>query len=274
MKLYKPTTPSRRHAMGYDFSQLSKDRPLKSLTSYLKRSFGRNNKGRITSKYRGGGQKNLYRYIDFLQEKLNIPAKVVALEYDPNRTTRIARLHYADGEKRYILAPQDLSVGDLVVASEKGQVKSGNRMKLKNIPQGTIVHNIEIFPFQGGKMVRSAGSGATVLASDKGYVQLVMPSSEIRMVSEECFASIGQLSNMEHSSIVLGKAGRTRWLGRRPKVRGTVMNPVDHPYGGGEGKQGRGTRRPKTAQGKVTGGRKTRNKKKKSKKFIMRRRMK
>lgn len=272
MKNYRPTTPSRRHMMGYDFSQLTKIEPLKSLKHSFKRSVGRNNGGLITSKYRGGGAKRLYRDIDFKQEKINVPAKVVAIEYDPNRTARIARLHFADGEKRYILSAQDMKVGDTVMTVEKGPLKPGYRMKLKNIPQGTIVHNIEPFPGRGGKMVRSAGSGATVLASDRGHVQLVMPSSEIRMVSEECYASIGQLSNAEHNSIFLGKAGRSRWLGRRPKVRGTVMNPVDHPYGGGEGRQGRGTRRPKTAQGKITGGRKTRNKKKKSGKFIVRRR--
>jgi len=259
---------------GYDFSQLTKIEPLKRFTSFSHRAVGRNNKGRVTSHYRGGGVKRLYREIDFKQNKFDIPSVVAALEYDPNRTSRIARLHFADGEKRYILAPQDLKVGDTIITSEKGQLKPGNRMKLKNIPQGTTVYNIELFPGQGGKAVRSAGSGATVLASDKGYVQLVMPSSEIRMVSEECYASIGQVSNAEHSSIVLGKAGRSRWLGRRPKVRGTVKNPVDHPYGGGEGKQGRGTRRPKTATGKITGGRKTRNKKKKSGKFVVRRRTK
>jgi large subunit ribosomal protein L2 len=274
LKQYNPTTPSRRRMKGYDFSRLTKIEPLKPFTFSYHRAVGRNNKGRITSHYRGGGVKRLYRQIDFRQNKLNIPAKVVAIEYDPNRTTRIARLHFADGEKRYILAPQDLSINDSVIISDKNSLRPGNRMKLKYIPQGTLVHNIELFPGGGGKMVRSAGSAATVLASDRGYVQLVMPSSEIRMVSENCFASIGQLSNAEHSTVVLGKAGRSRWLGKRPKVRGTVKNPVDHPYGGGEGRQGRGTRRPKTMQGKITGGRKTRNKKKKSSKFIVRRRMK
>lgn len=274
MKSYAPTTPSRRHMKGYDFSRLSKAAPLKSATKGLKRSWGRNNKGRITSKYRGGGNKRLYREIDFKQMKLDVPGKVFSIEYDPNRTTRIARVNYADGDKKYILAPQDLKTGDDIIAAEKAPLRPGNRMKLKNIPQGSMVHNIELRPGQGGKIVRSAGSGATVLASEGGYVQLVMPSSETRMISGESYASIGQLSNMEHSSIVLGKAGRTRWLGRRPKVRGTAMNPVDHPYGGGEGRQGRGTRRPKTAQGKITGGRKTRNKKKKSNKFIIRRRIK
>lgn len=274
MKSYAPTTPSRRHMKGYDFSQLTRTAPLKSATRGLKRSWGRNNKGRITSKYRGGGHRRSYREIDFKQMKLNVPGIVFSVEYDPNRTTRIARVNYADGDKRYILAPQELKVKDEIVTAEKAPLKPGNRMKLKNIPQGSMVHNIELRPGQGGKLVRSAGSGATVLASEGGYVQLVMPSSETRMISGESYASIGQLSNMEHSSIVLGKAGRKRWLGRRPKVRGTAMNPVDHPYGGGEGRQGRGTRRPKTAQGKITGGRKTRNKKKKSNKFIIRRRIK
>jgi large subunit ribosomal protein L2 len=257
---------------GYDFSNLTKVEPLKSLKSGFKRSYGRNNGGLITSKRRGGGAKRLFRDVDFKQKKFDVPANVFSIEYDPNRTARIARLHYKDGDKRYIIAAEELKVGDSVVTAEKAPLRPGNRMKLKNIPQGTMVHNIELRPSQGGKIVRSAGSGATVLASDAGYVQLVMPSSEIRMVSEECFASIGQVSNAQHFNIVLGKAGRTRWLGRRPKVRGTAMNPVDHPHGGGEGRQGRGTRRPKTAQGKITGGRKTRNKKKKTGKFILRRR--
>ncbi|MBI4158383.1 MAG: 50S ribosomal protein L2 [Candidatus Yanofskybacteria bacterium] len=274
MKHYSPTTPSRRHMTGYDFSRLSKIEPLKSATKGLIRSWGRNNKGRITSKYRGGGAKRSYREIDFKQDKINVPGKVFSIEYDPNRTTRIARINYADGDKRYILAPQDLKARDEIITAEKAPLRSGNRMKLKNIPQGSLVHNVELRPGQGGKLIRSAGSGATVLASEGGYVQLIMPSSETRIISGECYASVGQLSNMEHSSIVLGKAGRTRWLGRRPKVRGTAMNPVDHPYGGGEGRQGRGTRRPKTAQGKITGGRKTRNKKKKSSIFIIRRRIK
>jgi len=272
VKSYNPTTPSRRHMKGYDFSRLSKIAPLKSLTKMVGKSTGRNNQGRITSPHRGGGAKRLFREIDFLQNKYNVPGKVSAIEYDPNRTARIARIVFADGEKRYILAPELLEVGDTIIISDKAPLKPGNRMKLKNIPQGSMVYNVELFPGQGGKIIRSAGSGATVLASEGGYVQLVMPSSEIRNVSEECYASIGQVSNAEHSTINLGKAGRSRWLGRRPKVRGTAMNPVDHPYGGGEGRQGRGTRRPKTAHGKITGGRKTRNKKKKSNKFVIRRR--
>lgn len=274
MKSYNPTTPSRRQMKGYDFSQLTKIDPLKSLKKGFHKKVGRNNQGRITAHHRGGGVKRLYREIDFKQDKFNVPGKVFAIEYDPNRTTRIARIHFADGEKRYILAPQDLKIGDTVITSEKAPLKPGNRIKLKNISQGTTVHNIELFPNQGGKIVRSAGGGAMVLANEAGYVQLVMPSSETRMISGESYASIGQLSNSEHNLINLGKAGKSRWLGRRPKVRGTAMNPVDHPYGGGEGRQGRGTRRPKTAQGKITGGRKTRNKKKKSGKFIIRRRIK
>ncbi|KKR07332.1 MAG: 50S ribosomal protein L2 [Parcubacteria group bacterium GW2011_GWC1_39_29] len=274
MKNYNPTTPSRRHMKGYDFSGLTKIAPLKSKKYGIVKSTGRNSSGIVTSYHRGGGVKRLFREIDFKQLKLDVPAKVFSIEYDPNRTARIARLHFIDGDKRYIIAPEGLKVGDPVIVSEKAPIKLGNRMKLKNIPQGTIVHNVELFPGQGGKTVRSAGSGATVLASDVGMIHLVMPSSEVRMVSENCYASIGQVSNQEHGTVVLGKAGRSRWLNKRPKVRGTAMNPVDHPYGGGEGRQGRGTRRPKTRQGKITGGHKTRNRKKKSSKFVVRRRIK
>jgi large subunit ribosomal protein L2 len=274
MKKYNPTTPSRRHATGYDFSNLAKIAPLKSKKYGIVKSTGRNSSGIITSYHRGGGVKRLFREIDFKQLKTDVSAKVFAIEYDPNRTARIARLHFIDGDKRYIIAPEGLKAGDSVIVSEKAPIRLGNRMKLKNIPQGTIVHNVELFPGQGGKTVRSAGSGATVLASDAGMIHLVMPSSEVRMVSENCYASIGQVSNQEHGTVILGKAGRSRWLNKRPKVRGTAMNPVDHPYGGGEGRQGRGTRRPKTRQGKVTGGHKTRNRKKKSSKFVIRRRIK
>jgi large subunit ribosomal protein L2 len=259
---------------GYDFSDLTKIAPLKSATFGRFRSVGRNNQGRITSMHRGGGVKRLYRDVDFKQNKLDIPAKVAAIEYDPNRTARIARLHYRDGEKRYILAPVGMAVGDTILTSERTPVRPGNRMKLKNIAQGTTVHNIELKPGRGGQIVRSAGGGAAVLAHDEGLTQIQLPSSEMRMVNGECFASVGQLSNAEHNLVWLGKAGRSRWLGRRPKVRGTAKNPVDHPYGGGEGRQGRGTRRPKTMHGKVTGGHKTRNPKKKSNKFIVRRRIK
>jgi len=259
---------------GYDFSNLTKIAPLKSLTAGNHRAVGRTNTGRITSMHRGGGVKRLYRSIDFRQTKFDIPAKVAAIEYDPNRTARIARLHYADGEKRYILAPQDLKAGDSVITSAQAPLRIGNRLQLRNIPQGTIVHNVELHPGKGGQIVRSAGSGAMVLANEGDWVQIQLPSSEMRRVSGNAYASVGQLSNAEHAKIWLGKAGRSRWLGRRPKVRGTAMNPVDHPYGGGEGKQGRGTRRPKTRHGKITGGHKTRDPKKKSGKFIMRRRIK
>jgi len=274
MKDYKPTTPSRRHMQGYDFTGLTTNAPLKALTFGLHKPVGRNNQGRVTSMHRGGGVKRLYRMIDFKQTLRDVPAKVAALEYDPNRTARIALLHYANGAKAYILAPQGLAAGDTVITAPSTPVRPGNRMQLGNMPQGTLVHNIELHPGRGGQIVRSAGSAATVLAHDAGLTQLVLPSSETRLVNSLCFASIGQLSNAEHALIWLGKAGRSRKLGRRPKVRGTAKNPVDHPYGGGEGRQGRGTRRPKTMHGKTTGGHKTRNKKKKSGKFIMRRRTK
>lgn len=272
MKTYKPTTPSRRHARAYDFSGITKIKPMKSLTAGFHKKVGRNNHGRITGPHRGGGVKRRFRDIDFKQQKFEVPAKVAAIEYDPNRTARIARLHYVDGDRRYILASLELKEGDTVVTSEKAPIRPSNRMKLKNIPQGTMVHNVELHPGRGGMVVRSAGSAATVMAIDGKLVQLQMPSSEVRIFPGDSYASIGRVSNQEHSSIKLGKAGRSRWLGRRPKVRGTAKNPNDHPYGGGEGRQGRGTRRPKTATGKVTGGRKTRDAKKKSNKFIVRRR--
>ena len=259
---------------GYDFTGLTKAAPLKALTAGFHKSVGRNNQGRITSMHRGGGVKRLYRIIDFKQVLRDVPAKVAALEYDPNRTSRIALLYYANGARAYILAPQGLAVGDTVTCAPLTPVRPGNRTQLKNMPQGTMVHNIELSPGRGGQIVRSAGAGAAVLAHDGGLTQLVLPSSETRLVNGECYASIGQLSNAEHSLIWLGKAGRSRKLGRRPKVRGTAKNPVDHPYGGGEGRQGRGTRKPKTMHGKVTGGHKTRNPKKKSGIFIMHRRTK
>ena len=260
--------------MGYDFSNLSKIEPLKKLMAGFKRDKGRNNQGRITTRHRGGGAKRLYRLIDFKQDKMNVPAKVFSIEYDPNRTVRIARLHYADGEKRYILAPEDLKVGDEIIVSERTKLEPGNRMKLKNIPQGTVIHNIELHPGRGGQVVKSAGSSATVLAHEGEYVQIVLPSSEVRRFHGNVMASIGQLSNQEHSSIKIGKAGRNRHLGWRPAVRGTAMNPVDHPHGGGEGRQGIGLKYPKTPWGKHALGVKTRNKKKKSGKFIVRRRKK
>ncbi|MEK7659482.1 MAG: 50S ribosomal protein L2 [Patescibacteria group bacterium] len=273
MKIYKPITPGRRQMTGYDFSGLTKTRPLKSLTKNFKRSFGRANVGRITSRHLGGGHKKLYRLIDFKQNKIDIPAKVSTIEYDPYRSSRVALIIYADGEKRYILLPDGLKVGEKIQSfSGKGNLDTGNRMKLKFIPQGTLVHNIELNPGQGGKMARSAGSSAQVLTQDTKYTQLKMPSGEIRMVLSESRASIGQISNPEHIHISLGKAGRSRWLGKRPKVRGSAMNPVDHPHGGGEGRQGIGLPGPKTPWGKPARGKRTRKKKKKSSGLIIKRR--
>lgn len=258
---------------GYDFRGLSKAEPLKSLTFKIKKSFGRANNGRITSGHRGAGHKRLYRLIDFRQDKIDIPAWVKTIEYDPNRSARIALIVYQDGEKRYILSPDGLKIGSEVQTfSAKGNLETGNRMKLKYIPQGTLVHNVELNPGQGGKIVRSAGSSAQVLAQDRKYTQLKMPSGEVRMVLAENLASIGQVSNPEHIHINLGKAGRSRWLGRRPRVRGSAMNPVDHPHGGGEGAQPIGLTGPKTPWGKPARGVKTRKKKKKSGNLIIRRR--
>lgn len=275
MKIYKPTTPSRRGMTGIDFSQLSKKRPEKRLLKYIKRNVGRSSSsGRITVRHKGGGVKKLYRIIEFSQTKLDVPAKVLALEYDPNRTAFIALLEYKDGTKQYIVAAQGLKVGDQIIFSEKAALNPGNRIKLKNIPVGTAVYNIELFPGKGGKTVRSAGTAAQVLAQDGNYTNLKMPSSEIRRFSAECFASIGTVSNPENRFYTLGKAGKSRLKGRRPHVRGSAMNPVDHPHGGGEGRQPIGLKYPKTPWGKHALGVKTRNRKKWSSKFIIQRRKK
>ncbi len=271
---YKPTTPSRRSMMGYDFSNLSAVKPLKSLMVGLRKKAGRNNQGRITTRHQGGGHKQSYRLVDFKQQKLDVPANVFSIEYDPNRTVRIALLHYLDGEKRYILAPTGMKVGDRVVTSERAPLEPGNRMMLKNIPQGTEVHNLEFHPGKGGQIVKSAGSAATVLAHEGNQVQVVLPSSEVRKFSAFTMASVGRLSNIEHSSVTIGSAGRARHMGRRPAVRGSAMNPVDHPHGGGEGRQPIGLRYPKTPWGKHALGVKTRKRKKKSGVFIIRRRKK
>jgi large subunit ribosomal protein L2 len=256
-----------------NYGALSGTRPHKALLKRLKTHAGRNSQGRITTRHQGGGNKRLYRMVDFAQtEFLNMAAKVETIEYDPYRTAFIALIKYANGAKRYILAPQGLSVGDTVMTSEVAPLKTGNRMKLKNIPVGYQVYNIEMKAGAGGKLARSAGSYAEVLANTDGLTDLKLSSGEIRRIPWEGFASIGQLSNSEHSLVTIGKAGRSRWLGVRPTVRGTAMNPVDHPYGGGEGRQPRGTRKPKTLWGKVTGGHKTRNKKKWSSRFIIKRR--
>lgn len=272
MKSYAPTTPSNRQTTHPDYRLLSKVGPRKQLTKKLKSHSGRNSQGRITTRHQGGGHKKLYRIIDFKQNKLNQPAKVETLEYDPYRTSFIALLKYGDGERRYVIAPDGLQIGSEVIASEAAPLKPGNRLKLKNIPVGYQVYSIELNPGRGGQLARSAGTYAEVLANSEGYTDLKLSSGEVRRVQWECYASLGQLSNPKHNLTVIGKAGRSRWLGIRPTVRGTAMNPVDHPYGGGEGRQPRGTKRPKTKWGKITGGRKTRNKKKWSSKMILKRR--
>jgi large subunit ribosomal protein L2 len=275
MKTHKPTTPSRRHMTGIDFSQLTKKRPEKSLIKYVRRNVGRSaSTGRITVRHKGGGLKQLYRVIEFAQTKMDIPAKVIALEYDPNRTAFIALIQYKSGEKQYVIAPQNLKVGDEIIFSEKAPLTPGNRTKLKNIPVGSAVYNIELEPSKGGIAVRSAGSSAQVLAHDGDHVNLKMPSTEVRIFKGECFASIGMVSNPENRFYTIGKAGKSRWLGRRPHVRGSAMNPVDHPHGGGEGRQPIGLKHPKTPWGRPALGVKTRNRKKWSSKLIIQRRKK
>jgi len=273
LKVYKPTTPGRRQTSVVDTSALTKKRPEKSLTIYLRDKAGRNNQGQVTLRHQGGGLKNLYRQIDFRQNKFDIPAKVMALEYDPNRTAWIALIYFKDGEKRYILAPHELKVGDMVISSKNQlEAKPGNRMPLKYIPTAYLVHNIELTPGEGGKMARSAGSGAVLMTIEGGYAQLKLPSGEIRIVSENSLASVGQLSNPDWHLVRWGKAGRMRLRGIRPSVRGKAMNPCDHPHGGGEGHQPIGLVHPKTPWGKTALGVKTRNKKKWSSKFILKRR--
>lgn len=255
-----------------DYGVLSASKPYRPLLKRLPARSGRNSFGRITVRHQGGGNKKLYRVIDFKQNKFNVPAEIETFEYDPYRSAFIAKIVYADGERRYMLAPHNLKIGDKIVVSENAPVKTGNRLMLKNIPVGYFVHNIELLTGKGGQLARSAGSYAEVLAHEHGYTNLKLSSGEIRRVSWDNFASVGQVSNPDHNLVTIGKAGRSRWLGIRPTVRGTAMNPVDHPYGGGEGRQPRGTRRPKTKWGKIVGGRKTRNKKKWSNKMIIQRR--
>ena len=273
MKTYKPTTPARRGMTGIDFSQLAKKGPEKSLLKYVKRNVGRSaSTGRITTRHKGGGVKRLYRVIEFSQTKIDAPAKVIALEYDPNRTAFIALIQYKDGIKQYIIAPHNLKVGEEVIFSDKSPLTIGNRTKLKNIPVGTAVFNVELEAGKGGVAVRSAGSSAQVLAHDGDYTNLKMPSSEIRKFKGECFATIGTVSNPENRFYRIGKAGKSRMKGRRPHVRGSAMNPVDHPHGGGEGRQPIGLKHPKTPWGKPALGVKTRNRKKWSNKLIISRR--
>lgn len=273
MKVYKPTSPSRRQMTGIEYGTiLTTDKPHKALTRKIRENAGRNHRGVITMRHQGGGNKKLYREVDFLQNKIGVPGRVETLEYDPYRSGFIALIVYRDGERRYILAPKDLKVGDPIISSETAPLKLGNRMKIKNIPIGYFVYNVEIRSGGGGKLARSAGTYAEVLAHEGGLTDLRMSSKEIRKVSSEAWASIGQVSNPDYNLVNIGKAGRSRWLGIRPTVRGSAMNPVDHPYGGGEGAQPRGTKRPKTIWGKVTGGHKTRRPKKWSNKWIMQRR--
>jgi large subunit ribosomal protein L2 len=265
----KPTTPGRRGSSVSDFSELTRSRPERALTGKITKSAGRNAQGRITSRRRGGGNKRRYRMVDFRRNKDGVPAKVAQIEYDPNRSARIALLHYADGEKRYILAPQGLSAGDRIMSGPGSDIRAGNALPLANIPVGTVVHAVELRPGQGAKMARSAGSSVQIMAKEGGFAQLRLPSGEMRLVSLQCKASVGSVGNPEHELVSQGKAGRNRWRGKRPKVRGVVMNPVDHPLGGGEGKSS-GGRHPTSPWGKKEG--RTRKKGKASDRYIVRRR--
>ena len=272
IRIIKPTTPGNRFSTRSDFEHITTDQPEKKLTTALRKSGGRNNNGRITVRHRGGGHRRRYRIIDFKRDKMDIIAKVATIEYDPNRSANIALLHYADGEKRYILAPFGLKVGDQLVSSSSAELKIGNALCLKNIPTGLIVHNVEMHPGKGAQLVRSAGTGAQIMSHDDGgFTSIKLPSGEVRLINSNCYAVVGEVGNKSHEQIVSGKAGRSRWLGRRPKVRGVAMNPVDHPMGGGEGKSS-GGRHPCTPWGKPTKGYKTRKKNKKSNALIVKRR--
>jgi large subunit ribosomal protein L2 len=270
IKTYSPTTPSRRFMTSVTRAEITKDTPEKSLVAGKKRTGGRNSQGRVTSRFIGGGAKQAYRIIDFKRDKFGIPAKVAAIEYDPNRSARIALLNYVDGEKRYIIAPLGLEVGRTVVSGPEADILPGNALPLKNIPAGTFVHNIELKPGKGAQMARSAGAQAQLVSRESDYALLKLPSGETRRVPVECMATVGQVGNLDHENVSLGKAGRTRWLGKRPHNRGVSMNPVDHPHGGGEGKTS-GGRHPVTPWGQPTRGFKTRNNKR-TQKFIVSRR--
>lgn len=263
-------TPGTRHRIAPDFSDITAKRPERSLVVKLSQKAGRNGYGRITTRHQGGGHKRRYRLIDFKRNKFDIPAKVQTIEYDPNRTARIALLAYRDGEKRYIIAPHKLGVGDTIISGERVEPENGNTMHLANMPLGTIVHNVELQPGKGGQIVRSAGSSAQVIAKTSRYVTLKLPSGEVRMVLGKCLGTIGTVSNPDHMNVTLGKAGRNRWKGKRPTTRGVAMNPVDHPMGGGEGKSSGG--HPRSPWGQSAKGKKTRNPRKLSSKFIVRRR--
>ncbi len=269
---FKPYTPGTRQATISDFSEITKSKPEKSLTKYKHRVKGRNNRGVITSRRRGGGHKRLYRTIDFRRDKLNIPGTVIAIEYDPNRNARIALVEYQDGEKRYILAPLGIKVGTEIISGPDAPIETGNALPLANIPLGETIHNIELRVGRGGQIVRAAGTAAKVMAKEGNYVTVGLPSKEVRMIRKECYATIGQVGNAEFRNLKLGKAGKSRHLGRRPQVRGSAMNPCDHPHGGGEGRAPIGRSGPVTPWGKPALGMKTRNKKKSSSKLIVRRR--
>lgn len=274
IKKYKPTSPGRRDMTVSSFREITKTKPEKSLLEPLKSSGGRNNKGRTTTRHRGGGHKRMYRIIDFKRNKDGIPAKVAAIEYDPNRSARIALLHYADGEKRYILAPLGVKPGDVLESGPDADIRPGNALPLANIPVGTMIHAIEMKPGKGAQMARSAGATAQLMAREGNYATIRVPSGEFRLIHITCRATVGQVGNVEHENIVVGKAGRSRWLGRRPHTRGVAMNPVDHPHGGGEGKAPIGLPRPVTPWGKPALGYRTRKKNKQSDSMIVRRRRK
>lgn len=271
IKIYKPTTPSRRTMTGSSFEEITRSKPEKSLVVGIKEKAGRNFRGKVTVRHRGGGHKRKYRVIDFKRDKWGIPAKVASIEYDPNRSARIALLAYADGEKRYILAPLGLQVNDTLTSGPEAEIRVGNSLPLERIPLGSAVHNIELHKGKGGQLARAAGTSAQLLAKEGNYVHLRLPSSEVRLVHRSCFATLGQVGNVEHGNIQLGKAGRSRWLGRRPSTRGSAMTPRDHPHGGGEGKAPVGMSSPKSPWGKPTLGKKTRRIKS-TNKFIVRRR--
>ncbi|HEY8529616.1 MAG TPA: 50S ribosomal protein L2 [Paenibacillaceae bacterium] len=272
VKSFQPTSPGRRQMTVSTFEEITTDKPEKSLLEPLRKRAGRNNQGRITVRHRGGGHKRMYRIIDFKRDKDGVPGRVASIEYDPNRTSRIALIHYRDGEKRYIIAPKGLKVGDEIMSGPDADIKVGNALPLENIPVGTIIHNIELKPGKGGQLVRAAGTQAQLLGKEDKYAIIRLASGEIRRVLKECRATVGAVGNEDHELINLGKAGRSRWLGRRPAVRGSVMNPVDHPHGGGEGKAPIGRPSPVTPWGKPTLGYKTRKKNHPSDKYIIHRR--
>ena len=274
VKPYRPTSPGRRAMTAIVGEKLSSERPEKKLTQKQSQSGGRNNHGRITSRFRGGGHKRLYRQIDFKRNKVGVPAKVARIEYDPNRSARIALLHYLDGEKRYILCPVGLEIGSMVQAGPDADILPGNALLLSAMPLGTTIHNIELKPGKGGQLARSAGASAQVMGREGHYVQVRLTSGEMRRILGVCMATVGQVGNLDHENVSIGKAGRSRWLGKMPHVRGVVMNPVDHPHGGGEGKSGQGNPHPVSPWGVPTKGFKTRKKKKASSKFIISRRKK